>query len=195
MRTALIKRKTTETDIVLSLNIDGSGKHNISSGSGFLDHMLQLLAVHGRLDLDIECKGDTHVDMHHSAEDIGIALGDALAEALGNKAGIRRYADITLPMDEALMVCAIDISGRSYLNYDVVTFTDKVGDFDCELVKEFMLAFVRRSGVTLHFKMLAGENSHHIIEAVFKSLGRVLREAASLDMSLGGAIPSSKGVL
>ncbi|MDE6550343.1 MAG: imidazoleglycerol-phosphate dehydratase HisB [Clostridia bacterium] len=195
MRIAEIKRTTSETDISIKLNLDGSGKYNISSGSGFLDHMLQLLAVHGRLDLDIDCKGDTHVDMHHSAEDIGIALGDALAKALGDKAGICRYADILLPMDEALIMCALDVSGRSYLNYDVVTYTDKVGDFDCELVKEFMLALVRRSGITLHFKMFAGENSHHIIEAVFKSLGRTLRAAVSTDISLGGAIPSSKGVL
>lgn len=192
MRTSQINRKTAETDISLSLCIDGSGKCDISSGCGFLDHMLTLFASHASFDLTLRCNGDCHVDYHHSVEDIGICLGKAFSEALGDKKGIARYADILLPMDETLMLCAVDISGRSYLNFSMNIPTPKVGDFDTELCEEFMIAFTRNSGITLHFKQLFGSNSHHIIEAAFKSLGRVLRSASAVT---GTSVPSTKGLL
>ena len=166
MRRSRILRTTAETDIELSLDVDGTGKYEVSTGCGFMNHMLELFARHGRFDLYIECKGDIEVDYHHSVEDIGIALGQAFNQSLGDKMGISRYADIVLPMDEALMLCAIDISGRDYLGFDVDIPTEKVGDFDTELVKEFLYGFVRNAGVTLHFQELAGENTHHIIEAM-----------------------------
>ncbi len=192
MRTSEIIRKTGETDIYLSIDLDGSGKGEIDTGCGFLDHMLTLFASHGSFDLKVTCNGDSHVDYHHSVEDIGICLGKAFKEALGDKKGIARYADIILPMDETLMLCAVDISGRSYLNYSLNIPTPKVGEFDTELCEEFMISFVRNSDVTLHFKQLFGSNSHHIIEAAFKSLGRVMKAAVAIT---GTAIPSTKGVL
>ncbi len=192
MRTSEIIRKTAETDISLSLNLDGSGKSDINTGCGFLDHMLTLFASHGSFDLTVNCKGDCQVDYHHSVEDIGICLGLAFREALGDKKGIARYADIILPMDETLMLCAVDISGRAYINYSLNIPTPKVGDFDTELCEEFMISFVRNSDITLHFKQLFGSNSHHIIEAAFKALGRVMKSAVSIT---GTAIPSTKGVL
>ncbi len=195
MRNSVIERKTNETEIRIDLLIDGTGKYDIDTGCGFLNHMLELFTRHGRFDLTVRCKGDTEVDYHHTVEDIGIALGDAFAEALGTKAGIRRYADITLPMDEVLMLCAVDISGRGYLGFDVTIPTEKVGDMDTELVKEFFLGFVRRADVTLHFHEFAGENSHHIIEACFKAFGRVMNTATSIDQAYQNEIPSTKGVL
>lgn len=195
MRKAEIKRKTAETDISLSLEIDGTGKAIIATGCGFLDHMLILFAKHGRFDLNLTCTGDTFVDYHHSAEDIGICLGQAFAKALGNKKGIKRYADIILPMDEALILCACDISGRGMLSFDMNIPTQKVGDFDTELVKEFFLAFTRTSDVTLHLKQLSGENSHHIIEGAFKAFGRVMSSACKIDERYKNEIPSTKGVI
>lgn len=195
MRTAEIIRNTKETSITLSLNLDGSGISNIDTGVGFLDHMMTLFARHGSFDLDVTCQGDTNVDDHHSVEDIGICLGSTFAEALGNMAGIHRYGNIILPMDESLILCAADISGRSYLGYSLQIPTEKVGTFDTELVEEFFLAFTRKAGVTLHFQQLAGTNSHHIIEGAFKAFGRVMKQAAAIDPSLGGQIPSTKGVL
>ena len=195
MRTAEIKRDTNETKITLTLNLDGSGISKISTGVGFLDHMLTLFARHGSFDLSVTCKGDVEVDDHHSTEDIGICLGSAFAEALGNMAGINRYGNIILPMDESLILCAADISGRSYLGYGLQIPTEKVGTFDTELVEEFFLAFTRKAGLTLHFQQLAGTNSHHIIEGAFKAFGRVMKQAVAVDPSLGGQIPSTKGVL
>ena len=181
MRTAEINRKTAETDISLKLCIDGKGESTVSTGCCFLDHMLTLFARHGRFDLSVYCKGDTEVDYHHSAEDIGIALGTAFSDALSDMKGIKRYADIILPMDEALILEAVDISGRGYLAFEAEIPTAKVGDFDTELVEEFFLGFVRKAGVTLHIKMLSGKNSHHIIEGIFKAFGRVMNEASSID--------------
>ena len=195
MRTAEIIRKTAETDIQLSLNIDGSGAGTIDTGCGFLDHMLTLFARHGRFDLNIKCKGDTYVDDHHTVEDIGICLGKAFKDALGDKKGINRYGNQILPMDESLILTAVDISGRAYLGYDLQIPTEKVGTFDTELVKEFWLGFTRKAECTLHIKQLAGENSHHIIEGAFKSAARSLRMAASLDAQFADEIPSTKGVL
>ena len=195
MRNAEIKRKTAETDIALTLELDGTGKSQIDSGCGFLDHMLTLLASHGRFDLTLTCKGDTYVDYHHTVEDVGIALGDAFAKALGDKRGIRRYGDTVLPMDEALILTAVDFSGRDYLGYDLRIPTQKVGDFDTELTEEFWLGFVRRAQCALHIRQLAGKNSHHIIEGAFKSAGRSLRAAVSVDARFAGEIPSTKGVL
>ena len=195
MRSGNIERTTAETSIQLWIGLEGSGSADIDTGIGFLDHMLELFTRHGRFDLDVKCEGDRRVDDHHSTEDIGIALGTAFAEALGEKRGIRRYADIILPMDEALILASIDISGRGYLNFDVTMPQAKVGTFDTELVKEFFLAFVRTAGVTLHFKELAGENTHHVIEAIFKSFGRVLAAAAKIDPAYAGEIPSTKGLL
>lgn len=195
MRTSEITRNTKETQICLCLDLDGMGKEHIDSGCGFLNHMLVLLAKHGRFDLDVKCTGDIDVDDHHTVEDIGIALGMAFKEALGEKRGIGRYGSMLLPMDETLVLCALDISGRAYLNYDVSLPTQKVGTFDTELAKEFMLAFSRELGLTLHFKMMAGENSHHIIEAMFKGLGRALKAAVAIDSQFADEIPSSKGVL
>ena len=195
MRTATITRKTAETDIYLNLNLDGSGACSVDSGCGFLDHMLTLFAKHGRFNITLRCKGDTYVDDHHTVEDIGIALGQAFAQALGDKRGIIRYGDCTLPMDEALILTAVDISGRSYLAYDLEIPTQKVGTFDTELVEEFYLAFVRNAGLTLHIRQLAGRNSHHIIEGAFKSVARSLKQAVAIDKTYFDEIPSTKGVL
>lgn len=195
MRTSEIKRKTAETDIRLKLELSGSGESKIDTGCGFLDHMLTLFARHGRFDLEITCIGDIQVDYHHSAEDLGIVLGSAFAESLGDKKGIERYADIVLPMDETLMLCSVDISGRDYLGFDVTIPTDKVGDFDTELIKEFFLGFVRKAQLTLHFKELAGENTHHIIEAMFKAFGRCMAKAVRINEEYRDEIPSTKGVL
>lgn len=195
MRISSLTRKTAETDICLSLNLDGTGVCNVDTGIGFLDHMLTLFAKHGRFDLSVTCKGDLYVDGHHTAEDIAITLGLAFREALGDKAGITRYADIMLPMDEALIVAAVDISGRAYLAYGLDIPAAKVGDFDTELTREFFLAFVQNAGITLHLRQEAGINSHHIIEGAFKATARVLRKAVAVDPDLQGEIPSSKGVL
>lgn len=195
MRKAEIARKTAETDIALALALDGRGAGELKTGVGFLDHMLTLFARHARIDLSVSCVGDTHVDDHHSVEDVGICLGLAIKEALGEKRGIARYGDIALPMDEALMLCALDVSGRGGLFMDVNYPTEKIGAFDTQLVKEFMDAFAKNAGITLHFKMLAGENSHHIAEAQFKSLARALKQAVCVDPALAGEVPSTKGVL
>ena len=195
MRNFEVKRKTAETDIELTLNLDGSGKSNIDTGIGFMDHMLTLFARHGGFDLDLKCVGDTYVDFHHSVEDIGIALGTAFAGALGDKKGITRYGSVILPMDEALVISAVDISGRCHLTFDAEIPTQKVGDFDTELVKEFFLGFVRNASVTLHIVELEGENSHHIIECMFKGFGRALRQAVKIDEKFRDEIPSTKGVL
>ncbi len=195
MRTSEINRDTAETKIALTLNLDGTGKSDIATGCGFLDHMLTLFAKHGRFDLAVNCNGDIDVDDHHTVEDIGICLGKAFNEALGDKKGIIRYGNFTLPMDEALILCAVDISGRDYLSYKLEIPTDKVGTFDTELVEEFMLAFVRNAGLTFHIVQLAGTNSHHIIEGAFKCLARTLRQAVSIDEKFKDEIPSTKGVL
>ena len=212
MRTAEIKRKTNETDITLELNLDGTGKSEINSGNGFMDHMLTLFAKHGRFDLTVISNGDTEVDFHHSAEDIGICLGKAFKEALGDMKGIYRYGDIILPMDETLILCATDllngkieeenlilcatdISGRSYLGLDLPLPSQRVGDFDTELVEEFWLGFTRQSNCTLHFKQFAGKNSHHIIECAFKAAARAMKQAVKIDAERAGEIPSTKGVL
>ena len=195
MRTAEIKRKTAETDIVLSLNIDGKGESQIKSGCGFLDHMLTLFAKHGRFDITLTCNGDTYVDDHHTVEDIGIALGEAFSNALSDKRGIVRYGNMILPMDESLIMSAVDLSGRSYLGYGLEIPSEKVGSFDTELVEEFWLAFVRKAECTLHVKQLAGRNSHHIIEGAFKSVARSLKQAVSIDSDFTDEIPSTKGVL
>ena len=195
MRTSEIKRTTRETDISLTLNIDGRGDSSINSGCGFLDHMLTLFAKHGRFDIALNCKGDTEVDYHHTAEDIGIALGDAFNSALGDKKGIVRYGSTILPMDEALILTALDISGRGMLQYDASIPSAKVGDFDTELVEEFWLGFTRRADCTLHIKELAGSNSHHIIEGIFKSAARSFKAAVAIDAEYSDEIPSTKGVL
>ncbi len=195
MRTSDIKRETKETAIQLSLNIDGTGKSQIDTGCGFLDHMLTLFAKHGRFDLDIKCKGDTNVDDHHTVEDVGICLGQAFAKALGDKMGIVRYGNMILPMDEALVLSAVDLSGRSGLSYKLEIPTEKVGTFDTELVEEFWLAFVREAQCTLHFVQMSGTNSHHIIECAFKSVGRSMKQAVSLEKGFENEIPSTKGVL
>ena len=195
MRTAEITRKTAETDISLNLNLDGSGSASIATGCGFLDHMLTLFARHGRFDLAVTCKGDTWVDDHHTVEDVGISLGQAFAAALGQKRGINRYGNCILPMDEALILTAVDLSGRGYLGYDLQIPTQKVGTFDTELVEEFWLGFIRNAQCTLHIRQMAGTNSHHIIEGAFKSAGRSLRQAVSIDPAFADDIPSTKGVL
>lgn len=195
MRTATVTRKTAETDILLTLTLDGSGKSAVDTGVGFLDHMLTLFAAHGRFDLAVTCQGDTQVDDHHSVEDIGIALGMAFRQALGDKRGIRRYGDTILPMDETLILSAVDFSGRSFLDYALTLPTEKVGTFDTELGEEFWWAFVRQAECALHIRQLAGRNSHHILEGAFKSVARSLRQAVSLDPDLGNEIPSTKGVL
>ena len=195
MRTATCNRKTAETDISLSLNLDGTGKSEIKSGVGFLDHMLTLFARHARMDLALTCAGDTNVDDHHSVEDIAIALGEALKDALGDKRGIVRYGSELLPMDEALVLCAIDLSGRSCLRYNANIPSQKIGSFDTELVQEFFTAMTRTAGITLHIKQLDGENSHHIVEALFKALGRALKQAVAIDPAFADEIPSTKGVL
>ncbi len=195
MRKAKIVRKTAETEICLELDLDGSGRSSIDSGVGFLNHMLTLFASHGRFDLTVVCKGDVDVDDHHSVEDIGISLGLAFAEALGDKKGIRRYGDTLLPMDEALILSAVDFSGRDFLGYSLKVPTEKVGTFDTELVEEFWLGFVRKAGCALHLRALAGSNSHHIIEGAFKSAARSLRNAVAIDPLFADEIPSTKGVL
>lgn len=195
MRSAVLERKTSETQIKLSLDIDGSGTSEISSGIGFLDHMLTLFAKHSGFNLEVSCTGDTYVDDHHSCEDIGIVLGSALREALGDKRGISRYGDIILPMDEALILCACDVSGRSCLVFDADFPTEKIGSFDTELVQEFFEAFTRSSGITLHIRKLSGANSHHIAEGIFKVFARCLAKACGIDEKRKDEIPSTKGVI
>ena len=194
MRTAEITRRTAETDIRLTLDLDGTGKSEIDTGCGFMNHMLTLFARHGRFDLTVKCVGDTDVDDHHTVEDIGICLGTAFAQALADMAGINRYGSTILPMDEALILTAADISGRATLCYDLAIPTQKIGTFDSELVKEFWLGFVRKANVTLHIRQLAGENSHHIAESMFKAFARALRAAVERDPRESG-IPSSKGAI
>ena len=193
MRTSEITRNTAETKITLKLNLDGTGKSQIDTGVGFLDHMLTLFAAHGKFDLTVICNGDTGVDDHHSVEDIGICLGQAFQRALGDKRGITRYGSFLLPMDEALILSAVDISGRSCLSYGLDIPTEKIGTFDTELVEEFFLGFTRNCPMSLHLRQLAGTNSHHIVEGAFKSVGRALKAAVALDGS--NDIPSTKGVL
>ena len=195
MRTAEVIRKTAETEIILKLDLDGSGKSDVATGVGFLDHMLTLFAKHGRFDLSLTCSGDTWVDDHHSVEDVGIALGMAFAKALGEKRGIVRYGSCILPMDEALILTAVDLSGRAYLGFDLRIPTPCVGTFDTELVEEFFYAFVRNAACSLHLKKLAGKNSHHIIEGAFKSAARSLRAAVAIEEQCRDEIPSTKGVL
>ena len=195
MRTSQISRRTAETDITLSIDLDGSGKSDIHSGVGFLEHMLTLFARHGRFDMNILCKGDTQVDDHHSVEDIGICMGQAFRIALGDKKGITRYGNMILPMDEALVLTAADISGRSFLVWDVELPAQKVGTFDTELAEEFFIAFAANAGITLHIRMLSGKNTHHILEAVFKSAARSLCAAVRIDPDSDGEVPSTKGVL
>ena len=195
MRTAELSRKTAETDITLRLDLDGTGKSEVYTGCGFLNHMLTLFARHGRFDLEVACSGDTYVDDHHTVEDIGICLGDAFAQALGDKRGITRYGSMLLPMDEALILTAVDISGRGMLCYGLDIPTQKVGTFDTQLTKEFLTAFARRADMTVHVTQLAGENSHHIIEGAFKSLARSLGAAVAIDPRFSQEIPSTKGVL
>jgi len=195
MRKGEVSRKTTETEITLFLNLDGTGKSDINTGVGFLDHMLELFARHGKFDLDVMCNGDTHVDNHHSVEDIGICLGTVFSQALGEARGINRFSDVTLPMDEALVLCAVDISGRSHLSLDINLPDRCVGVMDTELFEEFLQAFIRKAGLTVHIRMLDGKNAHHILEACFKALARALRAAVKLDEELCGEIPSTKGVL
>ena len=212
MRTAEIIRNTAETQIALRLSLDGSGKSEVKTGCGFLDHMLTLFAKHGRFDLTVTCHGDTWVDDHHTVEDVGIVLGQAFREALGDKKGVYRYGSCVLPMDESLILSAVDLSGRDFLgydlpipdekvcieeglSYDLAIPTKQVGAFDTELVQEFWLGFVRNAGATLHIRKLAGTNSHHIIEGAFKSVARSLRDAVSIDARFADAIPSTKGVL
>ena len=190
-----INRTTAETNIALSIELDGTGKSEISTGCGFLDHMLTLFASHGRFDLSVSCEGDVDVDYHHSVEDIGICLGKAFAEAVGNCKGIKRYGNMMLPMDESLVLCALDVSGRAYLNYGLDIKAEKIGDFDTELIEEFFLAFVRNANVTLHIKQLDGRNAHHIAEAAFKAFARALRQAVEIDEKAQNEIPSTKGVL
>ena len=195
MSYAEIKRATAETNIALRLNLDGRGTGSIDTGCGFLDHMLNLFARHGRFDLSVTCKGDTQVDYHHTVEDIGICLGQAFREALGDKRGIIRYGDITLPMDEALILSAVDISGRGGCYYALEIPTQKVGDYDTELDQEFWIAFAQNAGLTLHLRQLAGRNSHHIIEGAFKSVARSLKAAVAIDPAFAGEVPSTKGML
>ena len=195
MRTAKLRRTTGETDVAVVLDLDGTGKSEISTGCGFLDHMLTLFARHGRFDLTVQAKGDTWVDDHHTVEDVGITLGDAFARALGEKRGVTRYGSTILPMDEALILTAVDLSGRGLLCYDLAIPTEKVGTFDTQLVGEFFAAFARRADLTLHVTQLAGANSHHILEGAFKRLARSLRTAAAIDPDAAGEGPSTKGVL
>ena len=195
MRQAEVSRKTGETDIRIRLDLDGTGKNVIDTGVGFLDHMLTLFARHGRFDLEVSCKGDTYVDDHHSVEDIGIALGKAFEQALGNKKGIVRYGSTILPMDESLILSAVDLSGRGLLVYDLQIPAEKVGTFDTELVEEFWIAFTANAGLSLHLRQLSGRNSHHIIEGAFKSAARSLRKAVSIDRDFADEIPSTKGLL
>lgn len=195
IRSATIGRKTGETEISVALTLEGSGKYEVQTGCGFLNHMLELFAKHGRFDLNVKCKGDTLVDDHHTVEDVGIALGQAFYQALGSLRGVTRYCDVTLPMDEALVLVAVDLSGRDCLGFQADFPCEKVGAFDTELVKEFFLGFVRESRITLHIRQLAGENAHHIIEAMFKGFGRAMRGAVALDREALEEIPSTKGIL
>lgn len=195
MRTAELRRTTGETDVTVVLDLDGTGKSDISTGCGFLDHMLTLFARHGRFDLTVQARGDTWVDDHHTVEDVGIVLGGAFAQALGEKRGVTRYGSALLPMDEALILTAVDLSGRGLLCYGLDIPTEKVGTFDTQLTEEFLNAFARQAGLTLHVKQLAGTNSHHIIEGTFKSLARSLRGAVAIDPAAAGEVPSTKGVL
>lgn len=195
MRIAEINRKTAETDISLILNLDGKGQSSLNTGCGFLDHMLTLFAKHGGFDLEVNCKGDVEVDYHHTVEDIAICLGDAFKKALGDCRGITRYGSFCLPMDEALILTAVDISGRSYLRFNLEIPRAKVGDFDTELVLEFFEAFVRHANVTLHIRQLDGVNSHHIIEGTFKSFARTMKTAVAIDEANKEQVPSTKGVL
>ena len=195
MRSTTITRKTAETDITLTLTLDGRGEASIATGCGFFDHMLTLLAKHARFDLAVTCRGDTFVDDHHTVEDVGIVLGTALAECLGEKRGISRYGSAILPMDETLVLCALDLSGRAYLGYELPFPTEKIGSFDTELCKEFFTSLARCAGMNLHLRLLAGENSHHIAEAAFKATARALRAAVALDPALGDEVPSTKGAL
>ena len=195
MRTAEIVRNTKETQIALVLNLDGKGEYEIETGCGFLNHMLELFTRHGRFDLKLNCNGDINVDYHHTAEDIGIALGSAFKKAVGDGKGIVRYGNFLLPMDETLVLCAVDFSGRSYLGFNVQIPTQKIGDFDSELIEEFFCGFVRTSNITLHLKKLDGRNSHHIAEALFKAFARCMRKAVAPDVDFIDEIPSSKGVL
>ncbi len=195
MREAAITRKTSETDITLKVNVDGKGVYEVNTGCGFLDHMLALMSRHGRFDMTVLCKGDTWVDDHHTVEDIGIALGEAFRKALGDKRGVCRYGQWLMPMDETLALVAVDLSGRGCLGFDAPMPAQKVGSFDTELVKEFFLGFVRSAQMTLHIKLMAGENTHHIIEAIFKGFGRALRQAAAIDPDFATEIPSTKGTL
>ncbi len=195
MRTSEITRKTAETDIFLKLDIDGTGKSEIDTGCGFLDHMLTLFAKHARFDLTVKCVGDTYVDDHHTVEDIGIALGCAFDKSVGDKKGIERYGSTILPMDESLILSAVDLSGRGCLEYNLDIPTQKVGTFDTELVWEFFIAFARNAKLTLHIKKLDGSNSHHIIEGAFKSVARSLKQAVKIDENYKDEIPSTKGVL
>ena len=195
MRKAETVRKTGETDITLSLDIDGKGESEISSGVGFLDHMLTLFSRHGRFDLKLKCIGDTYVDDHHSTEDIAIALGSAFRKALGDKRGIKRYGDVILPMDEALVLASVDISGRSYIRFTSNFQTEKIGTFDVEILEDFFTSFAENAGITLHIRQLDGRNSHHIAEAMFKAVARALRKAVEIDERAKDEIPSTKGVL
>lgn len=195
MRTAEIARKTTETDIQLRLDLDGAGRYQVDTGCGFLNHMLELMARHGRFDLTVRCTGDTQVDDHHTVEDVGIVLGQAFRQALGDMRGITRYGSFVLPMDEALVIAAVDLSGRAALGYRVALPAQKIGSFDTELVKEFFLAFSRTLNASVHFCQLAGENTHHVVEAMFKGMGRALRQAVAPDAAAPGEIPSTKGLL
>lgn len=195
MRESEVWRKTGETEVRVRLNLDGTGKNEIRTGVGFLDHMLELFARHGRFDLEVECKGDLQTDDHHSVEDTGIALGEAFDRALGEKRGIRRYGQRLLPMDESLILCAVDLSGRCFLGYEMEIPAEKVGTFDTELGEEFFQAFVRNARCTLHLRQLAGRNSHHLLEGAFKSAARALREAVEIDPALKDEIPSTKGML
>ena len=195
MRQAEIIRKTAETDIALKLDLDGSGRSDIDTGVGFLDHMLTLFAKHGRFDLDVRCEGDTNVDDHHTVEDIGIALGDAFAEALGDKKGISRYGSAIIPMDESLILTAVDFSGRCYLGFSLDVPTAKVGSFDTELVEEFWMGFARSAACNLHIRKIAGTNSHHIIEGAFKSAAKAARDAVKIEEAFADEVPSTKGVL
>ncbi len=195
MRSAKTERTTGETDIRLTLELDGRGRADVSTGCGFLDHMLTLFAAHGRFDLSVTCRGDTYVDDHHTVEDVGISLGRAFRSALGDKRGIERYGSAVIPMDEALILTAVDFSGRAYLGFDLQIPCQKVGSFDTELVQEFWLAFVREAGCSLHIRQLSGSNSHHIIEGAFKSAARSLRQAVRVDAAFADEVPSTKGVL
>ncbi len=195
MRSASISRKTAETDVSVSVGLDGSGRAAIATGIGFLDHMLELFARHGLFDVEVRVAGDLHVDQHHSAEDCGIALGQAFAEALGDKRGVRRYADIHLPMDEALTRVCVDISGRPFLVFRTAFAVEKIGEFDTQLVREWFQAFAMNAGLTLHVETVYGENAHHIAESCFKGLARALRIAVSVDPREEGRVPSTKGSL